>query len=272
MTQSNHSFPPIPSASVILMRPDPKARAGFSIFLLERAGASSFMPGRYVFPGGRVERTDGPDPADMTTLKYCALRELWEEAGVVLAKGALPEAERLEEPRRALQKGQAGLASALAGLGLEPDLEALVPFARWITPAMRDQRFDATFFLASMPQGQKARSDHLETTRGLWAGPQEALDCNQEGRVGLAPPQIIILSQLARAGDLEKLLAAAYDLDPVEPHMWANHEARIVMLPHDPDYPASSPSHPSDLGRPCTADQATRLVNQDSFWLPYTAE
>lgn len=262
---------PVPSASVILLRDDNTAEAAFSIYLLKRAGSSSFMPGRYVFPGGRIEPHDGPDPGDLDTLKRCAARELWEEAGVVLARGNQPGADDLEAGRRVLQNGETGLQEALTGLGLDLDYQALVPYARWITPDARPQRFDATFFLARMPQGQRARSDQMETSQGLWLSPARALEQNQQGEVELGPPQVIMMAQLAQRASAAGLLEARHDLTPVKPMLWINGKVRMIMLPWDPEYTAGHPSDTEGLGRPCPPDEASRLVNRGAAWLPYKA-
>ena len=262
---------PMPSASVILLREDDRVESPFCIYLLKRAGSSRFMPGRYVFPGGRIEPHDGPDPGDMETLKRCAARELWEEAGVVLARGDLPDTAELEARRQALQKGEASLEEALSGLGLDLDYQSLVPFARWITPDARPQRFDATFFLAQMPRGQRARSDRMETSQGLWLSPGQALEQNQRDEVGLGPPQVIMMAQLARGRSAAGLLEADHDLKPVKPMLWINGKVRMIMLPWDPEYADGRPSDTEGLGRPCQADEASRLVNRGAAWLPYKA-
>ncbi|RJX33416.1 MAG: NUDIX hydrolase [Desulfarculus sp.] len=266
---------PLPAASVILLDAQQGRGEPFGLFLLRRRAGSSFMPDRFVFPGGRVEPSDGEDPLALISLRRAALRELWEEAGVILAddpaRAAATARGQREEVRAALQKGRLGLDQALAGLGLGPDLGALLPYARWITPPTREQRFDTTFFLAAMPAGQRAESDDAETSQGLWLGPAPALQGNQEGRVSLAAPQVRLLGELSRYGSLEKLLARdSGPLDPVRPVLWASGKTRVVMLPWDPDYAAGQPGPDCLPGQPCPAHQASRIVNFDGRWLPYT--
>lgn len=254
------------SASVVLLDPARGNGEPFGVFLLRRSQASSFMPARFVFPGGRVEAEDGPDPGALETLRRCALRELWEEAGVLLARGAdgrLPASAALPD----LPRDGADLGAELAARDLTWDTAALRPWARWITPAARSKRFDTYFFLAAMPQGQEASADHQETSQGLWLGPEQALAENLAGRVELAPPQVRLLGELAACGGLEALWQAPADLEPVRPRLWLGEGGRVVMLPWDRDYAAGEPG-PSEA---CRAHQASRLVDREGRWLPHRA-
>jgi len=263
---------PLASASVILLDPHRGQDEPFGLFLLKRRAASKFMPDRFVFPGGRVEAGDGAAPLADATLRVCALRELWEEAGVILARepeaaASLSPQARAEALAR-VERGSAALGEALAGLGLRPDLAALKPYARWITPSARAQRFDTMFYLAPMPPGQEAASDRKETSQGLWLGPGRALRENLAGRVELAPPQVRILGELAAHQSLDELWEAAgqADLSPVRPFLWIKGESRVLLLPWDPDYQAREPIQPA---RPCQAHVCSRLVNEQGRWWPY---
>lgn len=268
---------PQPSAAVILLDPRRGQGEPFGLYLLRRRAESKFMPNRFVFPGGRVEPGDGADPWSPQALGRCALRELWEEAGVILAPElerpgpAAPSAQARQAARQALQEEGASLEQALAGLGLTPHLEGLRSYARWITPLARPQRFDTMFYLAMMPAGQEAASDQQETSEGLWRGPRQALAENLEGRVELAPPQVRILGELAAFASLGDLWRGRHDLAPVMPVLWAGQGQRIILLPPDPDYPAQAPADPGHPGQPCPAHQATRLLHQEGRWLPYRA-
>ncbi len=267
-----------PAASVILLDPQRGGGEPFGIFLLQRQAKSRFMPGRFVFPGGRLEPSDGPDPDSDQARRICALRELWEEAGVVLAEEkerlARLTPDALDHGRRELMRGALDLQEALAGLGLSPDLEALVPYARWITPAARSQRFDTTFYLARMPEGQKADCDRRETSQGVWLGPAAALGRGEGGGVSLAPPQVRILGELCGYASLEELWddCLGRKLEPIEPYMWVEGSRRMVLLPWDRGYARRDVGDPQAPGRPCHPGRASRLVFREGAWLPYLKE
>ncbi|WP_269716952.1 NUDIX hydrolase [Caulobacter sp. NIBR2454] len=122
-----------------------------------RNGGHAFMPGKWVFPGGRIDRTDFIAPAgtDLNpkvasqlaqaqrhasptlprALAMAAVRETFEEAGLLLAKPAPP-------------RPGAGPWRDFLAVGAAPDLSALTYVARAITPPYRPRRFDARFFMA----------------------------------------------------------------------------------------------------------------------------
>jgi 8-oxo-dGTP pyrophosphatase MutT (NUDIX family) len=196
---------PRPSASVILVRDGP---GGLESFMVRRHARSPVAPSAYVFPGGTVrdddlslvasddttlaralsERSDSPvDPAAATALYVCALRELFEEAGVLLARdrsGALLAVGqydrvfegRLESTRLSLQARQRSFDSLLKEGGWQPAFDLLVPFSHWITPRPVAARFDTRFFVAQLPPRQSALHDTIETSEGVWLTPGRALE------------------------------------------------------------------------------------------------
>ncbi|MFH1061074.1 MAG: NUDIX hydrolase [Pseudomonadota bacterium] len=269
---------PKASASVILIDPGRGGQEPFGVFLLRRSQKSSFMPDRFVFPGGRVEPADGPDATARATLRRCALRELWEEAGVLIASHVDGRPAGAAEQARLAAALAAGwdFGQALAAGSLDLDPGRLRLWDNWITPVARPQRFDTMFFLASLPAGQEAACDQHETSEGLWLGPAAALMANQAGRVGLAPPQVRLLGQLAALSlaQVQALLAGSeqpLDHSPVMPVLWAGDGLRVVLLPWDRDYALGRPADPADMGQPCPAGRASRLVDDRGRWLPYQA-
>ncbi len=258
------------SASVILLREAPGEGRGFEVFLLKRNDGSGFMPGRFVFPGGGLEKSDG---AGEPGLKRCAIRELWEEAGVLLARrepgSEVPAGAGLEAGRKRLEQRGLGLEDVLEEMGLKPAFDLLIPFARWITPKARSKRFDTYFYLALLPRGQKAVSDFKETTEGVWLTPDQALEENLSGRVGLAPPQVRILGELAAHSSLESVLGEAGSdgpLEPVRPVLWKDGGRRIILLPWDEDHGRGSPESRAES---CPAGECTRLIHEKGRWHPY---
>ncbi len=175
--------------------------------MVQRHARSAVAPSAYVFPGGTVRADDvqaGPseaqlapslsaradtpvEPAQAGAFYCCALRELFEEAGVLLVRDAAgrllevdaadqPRQERLESTRLTLQAGDLSLASVLAEGRWQPAFDLLVPFSHWVTPAVLAARFDARFFVAQMPPGQAALHDTIETSAGVWLTPARGLE------------------------------------------------------------------------------------------------
>jgi 8-oxo-dGTP pyrophosphatase MutT (NUDIX family) len=236
---------PRPAASVILARP---ASGGVEVFMLRRSSRSSFVPHAFVFPGGTLDpddagervraRTLGLDPARLRTLfrasippelpadalpvddalapalLIAALRELFEEAGVALARTASGDAlgpaehERLAGARARLHSGDRAFAAMLEEHDWYADAAALHYFSHWITPPPEPRRYDTHFFLAIAPD-QQALADADETHDGIWISPPEALERHRRGDFYLVYPTIKHLERIAPFGDVEALAAFA---------------------------------------------------------------
>jgi 8-oxo-dGTP pyrophosphatase MutT (NUDIX family) len=232
--------PALPSASVVLVR---RAEAGFEVFMVRRGASASAFADVYVFPGGTVRKDDyqdqpgddgftpaealrqlsirgGTPPEDATqaiALWRAAARELFEEAGVLLARDATGEIVQISEDdtaryaefRRALQSESTTLAQVLASERLTLHYRALRYFSHWITPLHVRRRFDTRFFVAEMPEGQTALHCQVETTEGLWIRPDEALSRADQGRFGIVFPTRKHLERLTQHRNLDAFLAFA---------------------------------------------------------------
>jgi 8-oxo-dGTP pyrophosphatase MutT (NUDIX family) len=140
---------------------------------MHRPGGADFAPGAYVFPGGTVHAGDA-DLGD--EIRAAAVREVFEEVGILLArKGRRFARDRDCERVRALTAGGSSFGAALGECGLEPAFDRLVFFARWVTPAQLRRRYDARFFLARLPAGQRIAAQEGEVTDWLWISPERAL-------------------------------------------------------------------------------------------------
>lgn len=193
---------PRPSASVVLLRRGGKhADRALEVLLLKRTEKAKFMPGVWVFPGGAVDPEDGEDEAGH---RACAVRELYEEAGIEL-----------------------------------PADEELVLFSRWITPEVISRRFDAWFFLALAPAHSPPKPDGVETTEARWFEPQAALQAQAAGELVLAFPTISQLQELAPFATSQEAIEAYRDreVEPILPKVIGTKEDHRVVLPGDPDYP-----------------------------------
>lgn len=160
---------PRPSATVLLVR----GSRPFELLLVRRPGGADFAPGAYVFPGGTVH---ADDRGAKDEIKAAAVRELFEEAGILLARrGRSPATARDCDVVRSRLERRETLAAAVAGCGLEPAFDRLVLMARWITPAVLSRRYDARFYLARLPAGQEVVPQEGEVTGWLWTTPERAL-------------------------------------------------------------------------------------------------
>jgi 8-oxo-dGTP pyrophosphatase MutT (NUDIX family) len=160
--------PPREAAAAIVLRDAP---AGLQVLLGQRSTASRFMPGFWVFPGGRLESADGAGDARWRT---AAAREVAEE------------------------------------VGLDLPVESLVPFDRWVTPQGLPLRFDTVFFLATATDEPPAVDGH-EIVDARWETPQRLLDAAEDGMPVLVFPTLHQLRRLAAFATVAEARAACRD-------------------------------------------------------------
>ena len=197
---------PRPSATVLLMRDG----SPWELLLVRRPGGADFAPGASVFPGGTVHDADRSFEDE---IRAAAVRELFEEAGILLARRGTRFAREADcEKLRGLTQLGMEFDQALRELGLVPAFDRLVPFARWVTPAQLRRRFDARFFLARIPPGQEIRPQEGEVTDWLWVAPQGALE---DTRITLVYATRAVLESVAGARDLSALLSKARRLKAI---------------------------------------------------------
>jgi 8-oxo-dGTP pyrophosphatase MutT (NUDIX family) len=249
------------AASVILLR---RADPGFEVFFVRRHRGSSFMASAFVFPGGAAE--EGEDA------RTAAARELFEEAGVLLARDAGVQAETLEVPnqnhirKRILNGVPAKDALRVAGLTWSTD--ALVPWAHWITPSVEPKRFSARFFVAELPAGQVPKFDAAETVDQTWLAPGDAPARAAELR--LPPPQLRTLWELSAYRSIAEVLAAgrarAEEPHPILPRRLPG-EPPCLLLPWDPEYVTGGAGDAAPLTyTPSWAGGPSRFVLEDRAW------
>lgn len=292
--------PARPASTVALVRP---GGHGLEVFLVRRHDRVAFMGGAHVFPGGRVDagdRLDDPTawcdgvaealerltdvPAgDALAFYVAAARELFEEAGVLLARGrdgeivatdettpAGPEVRLEPDPtlwayRAALDSGAMAIGNLLQREHLRLALDRLRLFGHWVTPEGESTRFDTYFFLAVAPEGQAAAHDNRETTHGIWLEPADALNRCRRGDIALPPPTWTTLRMLAPLASTEEAWewAHARAVPLVQPRFVEQADgSRVITLPGDADYPAIA-----DFSVP-----ETRFLLNDGRWTALGAE
>lgn len=228
------------------------------------------MGGAHVFPGGSVDPADRllpaaavcdgveqaaariPDvpPEDAVAYAVAAVRELFEEAGVLLARrddGAFVaigsgDLDRFRSHRAALASRQTTLRALAEREGLRLALDALTPFAHWVTPDIETKRFDARFFLAPAPAGQEPVHDDREATAATWLDPSAAVDEARRGAIALPPPTWTTLRMLQRFASIDEVLAWARvrRVVPIQPVFARQGSRALLTLPGDPLYPVDS--------------------------------
>jgi 8-oxo-dGTP pyrophosphatase MutT (NUDIX family) len=210
------------SASIILVR---DSAAGMQTFMVRRHERSHVAPNAYVFPGGTVRADDTLGEA--SDVSVAALRELFEEAGVLLAyeRGHLLEVrdddvqrqEHLASARLALQAHELSLRQLLDDHHWQPAFDRLIAFSHWVTPSVVAVRFDTRFFVAEMPPRQEALHCTIETSEGVWLTPGQLLN----GQFDLVFPTVQHLKRLAPFGSVAALLDFARNksIQRVQPTM-----------------------------------------------------
>lgn len=189
---------PLPASTVLLLR---DGAEGLEVFMVRRTTKMDFAAGALVFPGGKVEPSDGVPMlrercGDVSgvddfqlALRVAAVRETFEECGVLLAR---PRGKREIVPvdrvraleakyRDALMRDEIGIDTMIEAENLDLACDLLVYYAHWITPVIRPKRFDTHFFLAPAPAGQAALHDGEESLDSLWTYPQAAIDAFVSG-------------------------------------------------------------------------------------------
>ena len=213
--------PARPAATIVLLRPGlaPEA-AGPEVLLTLRPESMAFGGGLHVFPGGRVEPADR-DPrvlarsAGADESRVAAIRELFEEAGVLLAMhpdGALVGSDHrlvgeLPTLRAALAAGELDLATLLERHDLRLPADRLVSIARWQTPRAYPRRFDARFFAVELPAGATLDLDPREVAGHAWLTPTAALARMAAGQIQLWPPTSTTLQRLERITEIRAIRA-----------------------------------------------------------------
>jgi 8-oxo-dGTP pyrophosphatase MutT (NUDIX family) len=193
---------------VLLVRDAPDLQ----VFMLRRNLRSVFAAGAYVFPGGAVDPDDGDHALDAgheaggaetdipARFRVAAIRESFEEAGVLLARdaaGTPVDVASLTAARQALHRGDRSFPEIVGDLGVVLDTASLWPIGRFITPPGAPRRFDTWFFVAPAPEGHAYRHDDGETVASLWIRPEAALERSRHGEFELIEPTWCTLQMIA---------------------------------------------------------------------------
>lgn len=227
--------------------------------MLQRHLNSDFIGGAYVFPGGSVDEGDrDPRFAELVTgvsddhrrcmqdstlpLLICAIRETFEEAGVLLARHAddgrtvaLVDDEAWQARRNDLNSRKRSFLDIVQETGIILDASLVRYWSRIVTPLAAPKRFDARFLLARMPRGQDPLHDDVETTASTWIQPSKAVEDGRAGRFQIIFPTRRTLEQIDDYSSADELFAAAEgrDPDPLTPEIVLSDGVAKIKLDGD---------------------------------------
>lgn len=236
---------PVPAklaSTVMLVRDD---EGPLEVFMLRRVGSMAFAASMHVFPGGGVDSRDaedelpwaGPDvgewaelletdEASARMLVAAAVREIFEETGVLLAspvddEGGTPRLDPsvAADLRARLVAHETGFGEVLLEHRLVLRSDLLRYRAHWITPEVEPRRYDTRFFVAAVPEGQSPDGETSEADHAEWIRPQAVLDSFADGDLLLMPPTIVCLEELAGVTTVSGALAQEIEVAPVLPEL-----------------------------------------------------
>jgi 8-oxo-dGTP pyrophosphatase MutT (NUDIX family) len=275
---------PRPAATVVVLRDSP---AGPEVFLVRRHEGTPFMGGAHVFPGGRVDAADhdasvewcdGIDHAaqqlgtlaskDAVAYHVAAARELFEEAGVLLARDSDGRYvslagedvhERFKRYRQDVHGGTASMRFIVEREHLRLALDSLVLFAHWVTPPIDTRQFDTRFFLSRVPPDQTPAHDDAETTHSVWLTPIAAMAQSEAHEIVLPPPTWTTLRELEPFRTVDEAIAWARGRRVIrrQPMLVEEKGRRMLLMPGDP-------LHPDPGGDDAPAE--TRFVSIERGW------
>lgn len=261
--QPTHVVPARPSALLILVR---DAEQGMEVLMMRRSHSVGFAPGAYVFPGGTVDASDRSvawcegsmlDPTiacrhldvQDAGLAYwvTAIRECFEESGILLATdaaGALVRTDdpvvtgRLVELRQQLNAARLGFDDVCRAAGLRPAFERLTYFSHWITPMGLPRRYDTRCFIAEAPPAQAAVHDASEMVGHCWVRPADALERYRRGEFEMVNATLRTLEQLTVYRRADDVLARERPPGSIKPIQPRRADGRSGTKPIGPEHAA----------------------------------
>jgi 8-oxo-dGTP pyrophosphatase MutT (NUDIX family) len=272
------------AATVILVsdRPD------LHVLMLERTRRAVFGPGATVFPGGAVDPDDDAEllaariiglddraasveqgiPHGGLAFRVAALRECFEEAGILLARHAATgrpaeHDDDLAAARAELNAGSLEFGDVLLASDLVFDASELRVFAHWLTPLGAPRRYNTWFFVAPAPDGEEGTHDDNELVASAWVRPLDALAQHAVGEIDLIFPtemSLRALSHYERSRELLSDLESVPRRDDGQPAVVREGNGERVALPRDAGRPTMSWTIPlPDISR----DAVIRKVEHD---------
>ncbi len=240
------------ASAVILLRRN--ETGDWRFFWARRAQAAPFLGGYHAFLGGRRDPEDEQVPVRHATDPEhaaqcaCAVREVFEEAGILLAESRLTAPETRLAVRADLMAGRLTFAEVCARFAVEIDARRLIPGGRWVTPVGVPRRYDTTFFVSRLDGADEPELWPDEMVDGQWVTPAEAMAAWAQGAVRLVPPTLHSVRSLLRwttegfAGreDFQRLRELLHD----HPAAHGEPPAFIELAPGIVTFPVRTPTLP----------------------------
>ena len=246
------------ASTVVLVRAGDGAPGGLEVYLLRRHVDMAFAAGMCVFPGGGVDRRDfdadigwvgptparwaellGTDEAFASALVCAAVRETFEESGVLLAgptEDTVVEdttGEDWEADRHRLETREVSFTDFLARRGLKLRTDLLRFWGSWVTPVFEQRRFNARFFVADLPVGQATRDVSTESDEVVWLPVRDAVRAVDRHEILMLPPTYCTCLELYEFTDPAQALDSAEgrDVSAVEPQAIGDGDGAHVSIP-----------------------------------------
>jgi 8-oxo-dGTP pyrophosphatase MutT (NUDIX family) len=252
---SREAAEPRNAATVVLLRPGAQSP---EIYLLRRQTSMAFAAGMCVFPGGGVDPRDfdheiawaGPDPqawasrlgtdeATARALVCAAVRETFEESGVLLAGESADSVvadttgDDWETDRAGLEARELAFTEFLDRRGLVLRTDLLGVWAAWLTPVFEPRRYRTWFFVAELPEGQRTRDVSTESDQVTWLPAMEAVSQVENQEMLMLPPTYLTCLEMGQYGDPAGVLEAARDrnVEMFMPEVEQNDEGGTLSIP-----------------------------------------
>lgn len=242
MNPGSAAVTPRPAATVVVATQSP---AGLEFLLLQRPADARFGAGAWAFPGGAIDEDDGCamwadrlPGAGETAACAAALRELFEETGIVPAAPRGCGRDALDEARQALLSERIRFSRVAERLELDFSSARIAYFARWITPRGAALRFDTRFFLLSLEERPPCVRLTPEHDAAIWTTPAAALRRFAAGRLPMMFPTARTIERLAGFRSVEEAMAAlrGVHVEPALVRLGVGENGVAPLAPGDPGY------------------------------------
>jgi ribonuclease/clavin/mitogillin len=189
----------VPAAAVIIL-----SESGDEVLLVKRNPELKFMGGHHAFVGGRIDEAEGhehvvgAEDSQSATILHAVAREAFEETGLLLVRGTLPSASKIEDEREAMLASKISFDRILGHYDLTIHAEDFSPAGRWVTPPMSPIRFDTHYYVFRHAAPRYQKVVHGEIVDLEWMRPADARARWRTGDIRISTPIAYILWHLAK--------------------------------------------------------------------------